>query len=705
MFLSEKRPIKRPRVSLSCIACRRRKVRCTREQPACANCIRTKETCVYSATSRDDNASQIPQVPPPQERNSGASEPRTQDLTWSHWVSEETDMAINLSEEPAPYAAATTTKPRSRRELNASSSLALPSTLSVNPSPALSSNLTISVYDRALVRDTSAKLSGDLLPERALMLTLVGWVQEALSDDFFDDNRNTDPDLPPSYISSMGMFNLLQSLPTKAVSDALLKVFLFAVWPLSPLVHCPSLQADYDEFWEWCRNSDTAVPPGKVRDDPTFLCLLFAILYCGASAAPEASWMGASLQDVQKETTVNNLRSAYETSISLCHHLDHPTLNSLVSTLLTSPFLYGCKPMYELISVSMTLRLAQSMGLHREDTWSALSPVDRDIRRRIWWHIVRLDLQSSISTGLPPCCGSEALDAVDMMASASVKDISDPSVRSSSPDPMGSKPSIALIFAVGCSETARLQSRTVTRLQSGRILIQNELRGLVTAARRQQQKIDTLIASIPSQGIPERGLIPSRLANASPSTHPSLYNDDATQPTVLSAWTRIMLTLLKFDMAILLQKPFLPPPDRSNPQSCKAWTSMAQLCVSYLRIILPIYQSSAFSPYTWFCRSYHGPLQCVFLTLIYLDCFRDSKETTARYFVDEIMEHIVSHYQGVHSSTARNTPDSQSPSKTQLPLAIQVLVDLHNRLDSPSEPDDHSQTKPSSPTLTLYHHP
>lgn len=88
----------------------------------------------------------------------------------------------------------------------------------------------------------------------------------------------------------------------------------------------------------------------------------------------------------------------------------------------------------------------------------------------------------------------------------------------------------------------------------------------------------------------------------------------------------------------------------------------------------------------WFLNSYYGPLQCIFLTLIYLQCFTDSSEIPlARYYIDEIIEHIVAHYQVSQqpSSEAAN-PDSESdaaPPKARLPLAIQVLVDIHSRLD------------------------
>lgn len=45
----ESRGVPRPRPSLSCVTCRQRKVRCTREQPACNNCMRINGVCEYDS--------------------------------------------------------------------------------------------------------------------------------------------------------------------------------------------------------------------------------------------------------------------------------------------------------------------------------------------------------------------------------------------------------------------------------------------------------------------------------------------------------------------------------------------------------------------------------------------------------------------------------------------------------------------------------
>ncbi|KAJ0423205.1 hypothetical protein BJY00DRAFT_310334 [Aspergillus carlsbadensis] len=717
MSAREIRRTKRPRVSLSCIVCRRRKVRCGREHPQCANCDRMNEECVYNPTTHNELIGHVDQVATVvQDKSPSGPEPHMKALTWAHWTPGGTGNTTSRSDEPRSPSVAGASVAGSQSRLTQATSkqatmdhIAMPhveeavkvpvgqdtatktrsGTSSVMPDPptpepplATSPSASRKYQDSLWGRNYLSLGRGG----RARYINQAFWGivagNENRSDDFFDEDRNADPELPPSHISPVGMAKLLRSLPVKAVSAALLDVFFLAVWPLVPLVHRPTLQVDYDEFWDWCRDNKNNLPPQKFRDDPTFFCLLFAVLYCGAIAAPAASWTSGALKGQPRETTVQSLKAAYEMSLSSCQHLEHPTLNTLVSTLLTWPFRdWPREPMREVLAVSTTVQLAQSMGLHRDGAlWPSLSPVDREIRARAWWYIVRLDVQSSMSAGLPLCCGSKALEAASMITEVCHE-------HSGDPNSVSSKQSIAVMFAIGYSETARLQSRTIALLETGRSLTREEFDELETAAKEHQQNINSLISRIPAQGIPERGFIPSRLVNVSPSTHPELYTDDATRPTVLGAWTRVMLTLLKFDAAILLHKSLLPLPDSSDPLSCNAWTSILQLCLSYFRILLPIYQAPAFCPYTWFHRSSIGPLQCLFLTLTYLNSFRDrqSAETpVARYYVDEILEHTVAFYRAVDRSSENDSLASgtgKGLSCPRLPQALQTLVDLHSRLD------------------------
>ncbi|KAJ5160400.1 Transcription factor [Penicillium canariense] len=324
--------------------------------------------------------------------------------------------------------------------------------------------------------------------------------------------------------------------------------------------------------------------------------------------------------------------------------------------------------------------------------------MDRGIRRRVWWHIVWLDVQSSIATGLNLCCGPETLEAVRMVDLDDEESGELPGGTSPSNKSMAGGQSVAIIYAIGRFQIARLQARIVAHLQSPQGPTEEGFGKLVADAKLLLQKMNSLIALVSTQGVPEKGYISSRLANVSPFTHPSLYKDDASQPTVFAAWTRIMLTLMKFELVILLRKPFLVPLDTANPQSRKSWTSIVQLCVNYLSIYLQLHQTPAFAPYAWFCCSHYGPSQCVFITLMYLHSFPDAGEIfLARYLVDEVIQHYATHYQiSDPSSTSSTKNNSEEPAsnggKMRMPLAIQVLVELHDRLDSSGGPSSANRT-------------
>lgn len=89
---SEPRQIKKPRLSLSCIVCRRRKVRCGREQPECANCVRMKENCVYRAMVRDESTGRVRPVSLQDKDSRDSTSDARPDLPWPHWGGRDTNV-------------------------------------------------------------------------------------------------------------------------------------------------------------------------------------------------------------------------------------------------------------------------------------------------------------------------------------------------------------------------------------------------------------------------------------------------------------------------------------------------------------------------------------------------------------------------------------------------------------------------------------
>lgn len=51
---------------------------------------------------------------------------------------------------------------------------------------------------------------------------------------------------------------------------------------------------------------------------------------------------------------------------------------------------------------SVAVRLGHSLALHRESTWSGISPFTREIRRRLWWQLTDLDIRGLEDRGTDP---------------------------------------------------------------------------------------------------------------------------------------------------------------------------------------------------------------------------------------------------------------------------------------------------------------
>lgn len=402
--------------------------------------------------------------------------------------------------------------------------------------------------------------------------------------------------MPQPHINSVGLANLLETLPPKVVCDALLHSFSIGVHPILPLIHFPSLQKDYNSFWQWCRNSDISQPDNKLLSDPTFLCILFAVLYCGAKTALPAIWMASDLERVKKEIIVEQLQRSHSASLDACQHLRYPTFSTLISSLLA----HGCsRPDIEFLEdlrfLSTVVRIAQSMGLHLDGSFFGLDPVTCELRRRVWWHIVWLDVQASIVHGSQTCCGSsEELRNSRMVTN--IRDEDFPLIiqhrLSRSLSASSGATSITMLLAIGRFESARFKHLLISSLRDSHILGQARLDECIGAAKSIQAKLDRLIMKIPDLGNPETGFIPSRLAKASPVTHEGYYGDDPIQPTVWSSWVRNMLTMLKTEAGILVQKPFLRRADSKTEQEQKMWSgyvdffsfeSSVQLSIETLR--------------------------------------------------------------------------------------------------------------------------
>ena len=331
------------------------------------------------------------------------------------------------------------------------------------------------------------------------------------------------------------------------------------------------MRSDYNDFWHWYQNVETELPTDKLINDPTFLCLLFTVLNCGATMASAVFWTTGALHNLKRQSTIEQLENASSTSLKLVQHLRFPTFNTLVASLL----MHGClrhegQSSDDSDFVSAMVRVAYGMGLQIEASELKLDAVTCEMRRRVWWYILWLDLQHSIFKGLPMFCHNEAQRNVAMVSERRDKDIASPQCADVS-TLLSGLCSASMLFAIGRFETARVERSMVNHLHSAQGAEGEYLEKINDAFKSLHITLNSLISRMPTQGVPEKGMIPSRLANASPLSHQELYMDHLNKPTVFTSWTRIMLTMLKTEAAILRERMSLQRGSVKNDEGQSQW--------------------------------------------------------------------------------------------------------------------------------------
>ena len=523
--------ISRPRLITVCLVCRAKRKKCDKTRPQCGECARSGADCVYSTRERDLQTGRVFLGEEENPVGNGITAPQV------------------FNSEMQDYQATTINDSTTYDET-------IPETVLL-PSDhiAIQRGSRIRNISKTFWGFVNGQVSQSIRPQEDNSWVVLTVIQERLSNSVLFDEDKRPADMPPSHISSSSLAKVLHALPTKPVSNALFQAFLVSVYPIHPLVDIPAFQSEYDAFWEWAAIG-SLLPPAKLIEDPTFTCLLFAILYSGASVTPTSTWQDSSspLATIECGTTIVELNEACSGSLNACQHTAHPTINTLVASLLAHQFSSQETPLERTIFISTTIRLGQSMGLHRLSEVPGAGS-SRNYRNRIWSHIMWLDVQSSIASGLPTCYHSITTPTKD---------------RS-----MGN---LVSLYAHGRYETARQQTMLLSKVQPDPTLESDDgyrinslsIQVFLHNLREHISLLDRLIDQIPAPQAKQEDLI-NFWANASPQTHAFLYEDGRNDANVFSICVKIMLSLLKLESVITLQKLFLGPPESTSTHRFWSW--------------------------------------------------------------------------------------------------------------------------------------
>lgn len=172
---------------------------------------------------------------------------------------------------------------------------------------------------------------------------------------------------------------LLEYHPSEAQARSLWQVYLTNVEPLVKILHIPTIQVDFESIW---RRQMIATEAQE--------CLLFCIYHfaifslteneCLSSIGQSRSVLQHKYNFAARQALVNaEFLKTTETAV----------LQALILFLVPGRFLLDPQTFWILTGVA--IRIAQRMGLHREEQTLVLSPFDLEMRRRLFYQLVPLD--------------------------------------------------------------------------------------------------------------------------------------------------------------------------------------------------------------------------------------------------------------------------------------------------------------------------
>lgn len=198
--------------------------------------------------------------------------------------------------------------------------------------------------------------------------------------------------------------------------------------------------------------------------------LLFAIYYSAVSALPaeELLQKTGETQDVLQK----RYRQATEQALTRSHLLfteEILLLQAFIIYLFTIRRFEDSRVIWSLCGLAC--RIAITMGLHRDGSNFAISPLDVEIRRRTWWQILVLDIRASEYHGWDPVIVQHAFDTKFPL---NVEDEDLTSATTKTPTERQGITSIS--FCLTRFETAMLYAKLHTRPSTAFDVVVNSMR-------------------------------------------------------------------------------------------------------------------------------------------------------------------------------------------------------------------------------------
>ncbi|KAI1294299.1 hypothetical protein F5Y03DRAFT_387745 [Xylaria venustula] len=444
MYTAEEQPRRRRRPALSCLACRRRKIKCDRANP-CARCVFTNTRCTYRATGGSEPAAgATSQAHPQKDTEDAPIETPSPRASPPRVIDEEESIPATAGHEEdhvsAPRVYATTAP---REEQTTTSTTTTTTSVSdlrdlrhrVRKLEELSSASNAIHHGLAetgrhiLTRQAGLRDSAEISLKKSRLLRWSDWMGTAPEfqyiykcfevamgggagasfqsletkaliievNDLYQKCKRVAKNLKANR-PSRSLSSPRPSLepPSREIADAMATVYFKCFEPAHRILHEPSFWAEYPKLWETPENITTGQ---RLK----FLLVIGIGSSLHSDAGPDSELRGRVQQWIY--TAQAWLSGPLEKDRLDVHGLQIHCL----ATLARQIFSIGGDLVW--MSMGSLIHRAMQIGLHRDPKHlPSMSLLQAEVRRRLWYTILEFLVQSSLDSAMPPRISFEDFD-------------------------------------------------------------------------------------------------------------------------------------------------------------------------------------------------------------------------------------------------------------------------------------------------------
>ncbi|KAF3035544.1 hypothetical protein E8E12_003141 [Didymella heteroderae] len=376
----------------SCITCRRRKVKCDKKQP-CSNCARAKIECIFPGPGRAPRKSRKP--------------PDAELLERLRRL-EGVVQTLNAQVEEHEQEAAERERDNNSRQGSVSENC-FAGNGSVRNSPSVVVDNSVegleSRFGRLVVEKGRSRYINN-----SFWASLNNEVEDLKSVLIEPSDDEDDPNSPDSsehsgqhqgYIFGLSSTSVdMRALhPTPEVARQFWEAYKDSVEPLVKVLHVPTFEPAFN---------DALQHPEKVSKG--LESLLFAIYYGAVTSTTAEECLQKWGED--RSSLLVRYRFALEQALARANFLycdEMVILQAFVIFLILLRRNDDARKIWTL--TGLVVRIAQTLGIHRDGSHFGLAPFEIEMRRRLWWQVCVLDARSSEDHGCDPTIVEAQFDA------------------------------------------------------------------------------------------------------------------------------------------------------------------------------------------------------------------------------------------------------------------------------------------------------